>query len=153
VDSQSFEERFVLNDFDIAALKVIFDAEGRYLFVSMDDYSLRCYDAQSGKLLAELKGMSQVTSNVIFDDSRTFLITQGESAEAIIWRWENKKKLGYMDRLIEVSPDFKTFISSHNNELLLMPFYDTRMLVEMAERQLAGRTLSDRDRADLFISK
>ncbi|MDI9514709.1 MAG: TIR domain-containing protein [Clostridiaceae bacterium] len=153
VDSQSFEERFVLNDFDIAALKVIFDAEGRYLFVSLDDYSLRCYDAQSGKLLAELKGMSQVASNVIFDNSRTLLITQGESAEAIIWRWENKKKLSYMDRLIEVSPDFKTLISSHNNELLLMPFYDTRMLVEMAERQLDGRTLSDRDRTDLFISK
>lgn len=153
LDSQSFEERHVINDFDIAALDVMFDADGKYLFVSMDDYSLRCYKAESGKLEAEMKGMSQITENVVFDDSRTFLITQGDTAEAIVWRWENKKKLGYVSRLIGVSPDFKTLISSHSVELLLIPFYDTRMLVEKAEKQLAGRTLSDKERADLFISR
>jgi len=95
--------------------------------------------------------MSQATSRVIFDENRDILITQGENAEAIIWRWENKKKLGYLDRLIGVSPDFKTLISSQVNELLLIPFYDTRMLIEKAEKQLEGRTLSDREKADLFI--
>ena len=64
-----------------------------------------------------------------------------------------QKKLGYLERLIGVSPDFKTLVSSHANELLLIPFYDTRMLIEKAERQLDGRTLSDMERADLFIIK
>jgi WD40 repeat protein len=153
LDSGSFKERLIINDFDIEAMDVLFDDDSRYLFVCMDDYSLRCYEAASGKLEAELKGMSQVTSNVVFDDSRTFLITMGDKAEAIIWRWENKKKLGYLERLIGVSPDFKTLVSSHANELLLIPFYDTRMLIEKAERQLDGRTLSDMERADLFIIK
>ncbi|HOQ75144.1 MAG TPA: toll/interleukin-1 receptor domain-containing protein [Thermoclostridium sp.] len=151
LDSDSFEERLVINDFDIEAQDVLFDDNGRYLFVCMDDYSLRCYETSSGKLAAELKGMSQATSRVIFDENRDILITQGENAEAIIWRWENKKKLGYLDRLIGVSPDFKTLISSQVNELLLIPFYDTRMLIEKAEKQLEGRTLSDREKADLFI--
>lgn len=153
LDSRTFEERRIINDFDIAASRVMFDADGRYLFVSMDDFSLRCYEAESGKFVDALKGMSQIVAKIVFDDSRTFLITLGEGSEAIIWRWENRKKLGCVDYLLEVSPDFKTLIGSSNKDLLLIPFYDTRTLAEKAEKQLAGRTLSDEDRANLFISR
>jgi len=44
-------------------------------------------------------------------------------------------------------------VSFKLKDLILIPLYDTRMLVQQAEKQLAGRTLSDKDREDLFILK
>lgn len=153
VDLGSYEERYSLDDFEIAALRVLFDAEGEYLFVCMDDCSLRCYEAESGKPVAELKGMSAPVVKVTFDADKTCLITQGDGSEAIIWRWESRKKLGRIAPLLGISSDFRTLVSFKLKDLILIPLYDTRMLVQQAEKQLAGRTLSDKDREDLFILK
>jgi hypothetical protein len=59
--------------------------------------------------------------------------------------------LGRIDGFLSVSPDFGHIIVNDYENVCIMPFYTTQKLIEEADRQLKGRTLTEQEKKQLFI--
>jgi WD40 repeat protein len=134
------------------AERLIFSPDSGLLFVGYDDSSIGIFDSRDGTLLTSLDPdhFSGTLEKVIYslDGSRAAVIDETKNAVIIdtsTYKVLAQAKIGDIDR------NFETIISNWNAELLLVPVYTPQMLLDEARKQLGGRTLTDRERIEMFI--
>ena len=152
LDADNLNEIRIIDGFELSPKKVLFDPLDETLFIGFDGYSVQRYVLETGKILCELKGLTSDLEQIIFSKDNKYFITKTAFSTSIVWHTETNKKIRQIDGLKAINPEFKSFITSFYKELLIMPFYDTQMLLKEADRQLNGRTLTDEEKKELFIT-
>jgi WD40 repeat protein len=151
LDAETYQEIGVIDDFNIKAEKLFFDPQSETLFAALDDHSVRRYSLDNLSLIAELEGLQSSIKNIVFNQDKDLYAINGIYHETIIFHNSNNKKLAEINDVVVFDPDFNSFISSPDTTLIQVPYYSLRELMEEAQRQLGGRTLTDKEKAKYFI--
>lgn len=150
MNAQTLEEirNFSLTDMTIKS--VIFDSQDQTLFFISDDYLIRRYRLDNGEFISEEDTKEIEVEEILFSPDNKYYITIGRY-ESLLWSNEANKPLSRIMSLLAVSPDFDKVMIRKSNDVCIMPFYNTKMLIEEAERKLKGRTLTEQEKKQLFI--
>jgi WD40 repeat protein len=139
-------------------LSVNFSYDNNSIIVGLDDKSINFYNLKSTKLertLSPVPSFSGFTSNLkkcFYSKDGSLLITIGEGNEADIWSTSDYKLLASLDCFIDMDKNEKNILASSYQNLMLIPRYDTDMLITEAKKQLKGRTLTHSEKEEYFIS-
>lgn len=148
-NADDMNEVMSITDMDSTPLSVHFEPTGQYLYVGMDDFSVRCYNLISKKLVETLEGLNASLVKIQFDPATNRLITFNDRREAILWH--NNRKIAYFSSILAMDNGFHNLIIGYGSQLIMLPCYNTAMLVEEAASQLKGRTLTIEEKKKLFI--
>jgi len=150
-DTQSLDEILRFLSVDITVKDIFFDAKDETLFMASEGYTLRRYSIKNGKLLSDAETKGIAVEKILFSPDNKYYITVGDIDDALIWSNDSNKALGRIDGFLSVSPDFGHIIVNDYENVCIMPFYTTQKLIEEADRQLKGRTLTEQEKKQLFI--
>lgn len=153
-DAQTFEEKLVIEGLYLDVKKLVFDASGSSIFISLDDNSIKRYDIASGKFTGDLPGHSDALDSMTFSKDGSLYVTRDKRGDCIIWRNDSNKKLGMIRMTDGMDPGFGYFVCGMEGRVeAIIPIYDLKGLVEEAERQLGGMTLTEEEKTRLFITE
>lgn len=102
-------------------LSVVFAPDGKYLLATYPDKTARVWDANTGKLLHELKGHTAEINRAAFNPDGRFIITASNDRTARVWETATGKLIeilrGHSDIVTDAafSPDGKTIATTGDN--------------------------------------
>jgi len=148
-DANSLEEKFTL-DFAAPRPEAVFiDPSGQTLFIYFSDDTLGRYDVTDGKLIGMLDKKIRHLKDILFSQDRNIYITIG--LDGYIWHAETHKPIGHVSNLYAADLESGRLYTDYYSGLLALSLFDTQMLLDEAERQLKGRTLTPEEKKRLFI--
>jgi WD40 repeat protein len=140
----------------IAEDSVLFlSPDKKLLFVQFIDNSISIFDTINGTLIKtiEKNQFPAQLKNVVFSKNNDRIALIGISFSYILDA-ETLKPLASAT-FSDINNDFSTIISTGSgvsNTVYIMPYYSTQMLLDEAKRQLKGRTLTEKEKAEMFIN-
>lgn len=149
-DANSLEERLNIDCPGPSPEAVFFDPSDKTLFISFSDQSIGRYSAVDGTLIGMLEKKVEVLTDLLFSQERNIYITKGLT-EAYIWNSDTHKPIGHIPILRTADLKSGYLFTAYFEKLYALPLYDTQMLLDEAERQLQGRTLTPEEKKRLFI--
>ena len=149
-DAGSLEEKRTIECTGPSPEAVFFDPSGTTLFIAFSDHTIGRYNVADGKLIGMLDKKIESVKNILFSQDRNIYITIGIN-DAYIWHAGTHKPIGYVFSIR--TADFKSgrLYVDFFDKLFVLPLYDTQGLLDEAERQLMGRTLTPMEKQRLFI--
>ncbi len=140
----------------IAEDSVLFlSPDNKLLFVQFIDNSISVFDTISGKQLKTIEKNQFPTQlkKVVFSKNNDRIALIGISFSYILDA-ETLKALASAT-FSDINNDFSTIISTGSGTstmTYIMPYYSTQMLLDEAKKQLKGRTLTEKEKAEMFIN-
>jgi len=152
LDAETYQEIGVIDDFTVKAEKLIFDPQSKSLFAALDDYSVRRYNIEDLSMIAELEGLQSIANVLTLIAEKDIFAISGTYRETIVCHDSTNKKVAEIKNAYVVDPDFGYFICMPGGDTIRLPFYSLRELMEEAQKQLGGRTLTPKEKAKYFIA-
>jgi WD40 repeat protein len=151
LDAQTYREIGIIDDFNVKAEKLFIDPKGETLFVALDDFTVRRYSLKDLSLIVELEGLQSIANVMTFSEEKDLYAITGSYRETLVYHDSTNKKLAQITNSYVVDPDIRYFICMPSGDTIRVPFYSLRELMEEAQRQLGGRTLTPKEKAKYFI--
>ncbi len=147
--------RFTLDNFVAEANKLILSPDKKLLFIQHLDQSVSIYGTADGNLLRTISKdqFSSTLIKVAFSNDNAKIALIGLSGSHIL-DMKTLKTLATPD-ILDIDNSFSTIISNGNgvsSTVYIMPYYTTQMLLDEARRQLNGRTLTEKEKTEMFIN-
>lgn len=150
----TFIEKVSLDDLIAEESVLLLSPDKKQLFVQFVDESISIFDTINGNLIKTIEKDKFPTplKKVVFSKSNDKIALIGLSYTHIL-DTATLKVLASAN-ISDINEDFSTIISrgSGSTTLYIMPYYTTQMLLEEAKRQLNGRTLTEKEKAEMFIN-
>lgn len=139
----------------IAEDSVLFlSPDKKLLFVQFIDNSISIFDTINGTLIKtiEKNKFPAQLKKVVFSKNNDRIALISFSFSYILDAATLKTLASLF--ISDINNDFSTIISTGNgtSTLYIMPYYTTQMLIDEAKRQLNGRTLTEKEKAEMFIN-
>lgn len=143
----------VLKNDGLALSYFVFDEESKTLWLGYEDTTVWYYSLET-KMREQLKENlpSPMTGIHFYKEENRMAITT-EQNELLVYNLQNQKRLGYLKAIIAVNDKCDEFIRGDYEKLYVVPFYTAEMLVEEAQKQLVGRTLTEQEKEQYFIQE
>lgn len=156
-DAKNYKQIRCIKDIDngINITSIAFNYDNSSLLVGLDDKTVRIYNIKTGKLEHELSlpnsiGQSEL-KKFIYRENGKILIIVGEYNDSTIWNAVDYKELGDIEYLLDIDKNSKNILTSEIQDVMILPHYTTKMLVDEAKKQLGGRKLTNKEKEDYFI--
>lgn len=133
---------------------LLLSPDKKLLFVQFTDESISIFDTEKGNLMKTIdkEQFSTTLKNVVISKNNDRLALIGISCSHIL----DTATLNILAtaEFADINNDFTHIISTGRGSttLYIMPFYTTKMLLDEANRQLNGRTLTEKEKAEMFIN-
>lgn len=153
IDLETGEKQDTIANDGIELSYLTFDEEGHELWLGYKDTTVWCYTLETQELeqLKEDLPSPMATFQFAQGEKRGAMIT--DQQEAIIYNMKNQKKLGHLKHIIAINNRCDEFIGADYKSLYVISFYTAEMLLEEADKQLAGKVLSDQEKEQYFIKE
>lgn len=157
LDANTLDERIAIDCTGPIPDAVFFDPWDKTLFISFNDHSVGRYSLADGTLISMLDKKVEGLNDVQFMDEKNIYITKGKAesfggvTESYIWKNDTNKPVGRIRYLSWADLKSGRLFVINYDKLFILPVFDTRMLLDEAERQLKGRTLTAEEKKALFI--
>ncbi len=134
------------------AVTLIFSPDSKLLFAGYDDYGIEIFNCQDGSLLTAISSdfFGSGLGRVIFSRDGSRIACIDKSKYAVIMDSSSYKILARVS-IADIDSNFEKILSYWSSELFLAPVYTTQMLLDEADKQLNGRTLTEREKIEMFI--
>jgi len=157
MDANTLEEKVTIDHYGSIPKAVFFDPRDKTLFIAFNDLSVGRFSTADGSLIGMLDKKVAELKEIVFSEERNIYITIGESAsflgskEAYIWKYDTNKAIGRVPGLHLADLESGRVFTVSYDMFQVLPVFDTRMLLDEAERQLKGRILTSMEKQRLFI--
>ena len=120
-----------------------FTSDGKYLAVQGDDFILRIWDLEQAASVCEIE-MTSAVENMIYDDEDS-LVSVNSSGDTWLLDTETFKLVGSSNSRTRISylPCDNALIFSEKGRIYKIKYKDYKQLLEEAERQFPGLTLTE----------
>ena len=147
-------EKVSLDDLIADESVLLLSPDNKLLFVQYIDESISIFDTINGNLIKTIEKDQFPTEleKVVFSKNNDKIALIGLSYSQILDA--ATLKVLASANISDMNEDFSTIIStgSGSTTLYIMPYYTTQMLLDEAKRQLNGRTLTEKEKAEMFIN-
>lgn len=150
-ETESFKELVHIKNILLEPTSIHFSYDYSQVIVGLDDKTIQIYDLKTGNFITELTGHTSNLKDCFYRNKGKLLMTIGEYGDCILWDSSNYKKLAYIDKVLDISTDSKTFLSTYNSDVIFIPRYDTKALVEIAKKELGNRELTEEEKLKYYI--
>ncbi len=150
----TFNEKVSLDNLIAEESVLLLSPDKKLLFVQFVDESISIFDTINGNLIKTIEKEQFPTplKKVVFSKNNDKIALIGLSYTHILDA-ATLKTLASAN-ISDINEDFSTTITtgSGSTTLYIMPYYTTQMLLDEANRQLNGRTLTEKEKAEMFIN-
>jgi WD40 repeat protein len=150
--SERNKEPVVLKNQVNGTERLLFSPDSKLLFAGYDDYSIEVFDSHDGTLLASFSSdyLGSPLERVIFSQDGSRIACIDETRNTVIIDSSTYKVLAEAT-ISDIDRNFEKILTNWNSDLFLLPVYTPQMLLDEAQKQLNGRTLTDREKIEMFI--
>lgn len=149
-DATNLEEKLTIECPGPSPESVFFDPSGKTIFISFSDFTIGRYSTADGTLTGMLDKKVEEVDDILYSLDRNIYITKGMH-EAYIWKLDTHKPIGHIRGLRMADLESGRLYVGFYSKLFVLSLYDTQMLLDEAEKQLQGRTLTPEEKKRLFI--
>lgn len=149
--NSGFKELLTLTNIKYPVVKMIISPDSKLLYIGMDDFTVSVYQTDDGTLKGVIGNFTNALDRVVYSSDQKKILVVAGNKNTQLWDIASFKQLASFSRIIDIDAGFQTLLSSWYTDIIFMPLYDTRMLLEEAQKQLNGRVLTDEERRKLFI--
>ncbi len=153
IDLSTKKQTASITDIALSLSIIIFSPDSSQLFVGLDNGTTKIYQTKEGKLITTLDDLDYPLTSCLFSKDGRYFVTLSGYNNALIWSSKNYKKLGEISYLLAINPSFTTMLTSHNTDVILMPYYTLDKLLSEAKQQLGDLKLTPDEKEKLFISE
>ncbi|NLE24666.1 MAG: WD40 repeat domain-containing protein, partial [Clostridiaceae bacterium] len=148
-------EKVSLDDLIAEESVLLLSPDKKLLFVQYIDESISIFDTTNGNLIKSIEKEQFPTEleKVVFSKNNDRIALIGLSYSQIL----DASTFNILSDacISDINNEFTTMISTGrgtSTTLYIMPYYTTQMLLDEAKRQLNGRTLTEKEKAEMFIN-